>query len=93
MRTYETHFKAGSAFAYDNWEEGDAMFTKIQSELDPKKREDLSKELLRKLSRERVPNITLLAPNSLIGVGPKVKAYPRPPAQPYISHLEHIELA
>ena len=68
------------------------MFTKIQSEVDPKVREQLSKELSKKLSRERVPNITLLAPNSLIGIGPKVKAYPRPPAQPYLSHLKHIEL-
>lgn len=91
--TYESHFKAGAAFAYDNWAEGDAAYEKIQSEIDPKKREDMSKELLRKLSRERVPNITLVAPNALIGIGSKVKSFPRPPAQPYLSHLESIEPA
>ncbi len=91
--TYETHYKAGSAFSYDDWAEGDAMFTAIQSEVDVNKREQMSKDLLRKLSRERVPNITLVAPNALIGIGPKVKDYPRPAAQPYLTHLESIELA
>jgi peptide/nickel transport system substrate-binding protein len=90
---YQNHYHKDAPFSYDNWEEGDAMWAKIQATIDPEEREQLSKELLRKLSRERVPNLTLVAPNALLGVGPKVKAYPRPPAQPYLSHLDHIELA
>jgi len=95
---YETHFlgntgpEAAAPFSYDDWQEGDDLWRAITKETDVEKREQMSKDLLRMLSRDRVPNLTLVAPHALLGLGPRVADFPRPPAQPYLSHLEHIRL-
>ena len=95
---YETHFlgKTGpekaAPFSYDDWQEGDDLWRAIMAETDLEKREKMVQELLRQLSRDRVPNLTLVAPHALVGLGPRIADYPRPPAQPYLSHLEHIRL-
>jgi peptide/nickel transport system substrate-binding protein len=89
---YENHYLKGSAFSYDDWPEGDEMFHQIQGEVDEAKREKMSQELLKKLSRERIPNIALVAPNALIALGPKVAAYPRPDGEPYLTGLYQIRM-
>ena len=97
-QTYESHYlgntgdETGGPFSYDDWQEGDDQWRAIQAEVDPAKREQMSQQLLRELSRDRVPNLTLLAPHALLGLGPRVADYPRPPAQPYLSHINHIRL-
>jgi peptide/nickel transport system substrate-binding protein len=90
--TYQIHYLAGAPYSYDNWPDGDDLYNKIQAEIDANKRQSMSQQLLKMLSRDRVPNVPLLATNSIIAIGPKVKAYPQQPGQPYISDIHLIEL-
>jgi ABC-type transport system substrate-binding protein len=89
---YATHYMKGSPFSYDDWQEGDDLWRQIQGEVDPEKRKKLSQDLVRKLSRERVPNVPLVATNALTALGPKVTAYPRPDAEPYLTGLHTVRL-
>jgi hypothetical protein len=89
---YATHYLKDAPFSYDNWTDGDTLYDKIQHEIDPDKRKTLSQQLVKMLSRDRVPNIALVGTNALIGLGPKVAAYPRPDAEPYLTGIWNIRL-
>jgi ABC-type transport system substrate-binding protein len=89
---YPTHYLKGAPFSYDDWPEGDDLWRQVQGEVDQDKRKRLAQDLLRKLSRERVPNIPLVATNALTALGPKVAAYPRADAEPDLTGLQNIRL-